>query len=104
MFNITLLHYLILALILFFTGFIGLITSKNTIKILIFIEIMMSAINLNFIAFTTFKNYIFLTGMVFAVFITAISALQSAIAIVLIYLIYKNKETMKSEEIEEIKG
>lgn len=102
--EITLFHYLLLALILFVLGFIGLVLSKNIIKVLIFIEIIMSAVNINFIAFTSFKNYIFLSGMVFALFITAISAVQSAIGIVLIYFIYRNKDNMSSEEIEELKG
>ncbi|MCD7740560.1 MAG: NADH-quinone oxidoreductase subunit NuoK [Candidatus Gastranaerophilales bacterium] len=102
--EITLYHYIILALIVFLIGFIGLSVSRNMIKVLICIEIMMSAINLNFIAFTSFKNYVFLSGMVFALFITAISALQSAIGLVLLYLIYKNKNTLTSEEIEELKG
>ncbi|MCD7779256.1 MAG: NADH-quinone oxidoreductase subunit NuoK [Candidatus Gastranaerophilales bacterium] len=102
--EITLYHYIILALIIFCIGFAGLVLSRNMIKALICIEIIMSAINLNFIAFTSFKNYIFLNGMVFALFITAVSALQSAIGLVLIYLIYKNKENITSEEIEELKG
>lgn len=104
MYEITLYHYLILALIIFSIGFVGLITSRNMVKALICIEIIMSAINLNFIAFTSYKNYLFLSGMVFALFITAISALQSAIGLVLIYLIYKNKDNVSSEEIEELKG
>ncbi len=104
MFEITLYHYLILSLIIFSSGLFGLVNSKNMIKALICIEIIMSAINLNFIAFTCYKNYMFLSGMVFALFITAVSALQSAIGLVLIYLIYKNKNTLTSEEIEELKG
>lgn len=102
--EITLLHYIVLALIIFSIGFIGLITSRNIIKALICIEIIMSAININFIAFTTFKNYMFLSGMVFSLFVIAISAVQSAIALVLIYLIYKDKSSLTTEEIEELKG
>ena len=102
--EITLLHYIVLALIIFAIGFIGLIISRNIIKALICIEIIMSAININFIAFTTFKNYMFLSGMVFSLFVIAISAVQSAIALVLIYLIYKDKSSLTTEEIEELKG
>ena len=102
--EITLLHYIVLALIIFAIGFIGLITSRNIIKALICIEIIMSAVNINFIAFTTFKNYMFLSGMVFSLFVIAISAVQSAIALVLIYLIYKDKSSLTTEEIEELKG
>lgn len=102
--EITLFHYIILALIIFAIGFIGIITTRNIIKILICIEMIMSAININFIAFTTFKNYMFLSGMVFSMFIIAISAVQTAIGLVLIYFIYKEKTTLTSEEIEELKG
>ena len=102
--EITLFHYIILALIIFSIGFIGIITSRNIIKVLICIEMIMSAININFIAFTTFKNYMFLSGMVFSMFIIAISAVQTAIGLVLIYFIYKEKTTLTSEEIEELKG
>lgn len=102
--EISLLHYLILALIIFAIGFIGVITSRNIIKVLICIEFIMSAININFIAFSTYKNYMFLSGMVFSMFIIAISAVQTAIGLVLIYFIYKNKTTITSEEIEELKG
>lgn len=104
MLTITLYHYLALALIIFILGIIGLVYSKNIIKVLICIEIIMSAININFIAFTAYKNYIFMSGMIFALFITAISAAQSAIALILVYLIYKNKNTLNPEEIEELKG
>ena len=102
--EITLFHYIILALIIFVIGFIGIITSRNIIKVLICIEMIMSAININFIAFTTFKNNMFLSGMVFSMFIIAISAVQTAIGLVLIYFIYKEKTTLTSEEIEELKG
>lgn len=102
--EITLLHYLILALIIFSIGFIGLITSRNMIKVLICIEMIMSAININFIAFSTYKNHLFLSGMVFSMFIIAISAVQTAIGLVLIYFIYKDRTTLTSEEIEELKG
>lgn len=104
MFEITLYHYLILSLIIFSIGFIGLVCAKNMIKVLLCIEIIMSAININFIAFTSFKNYMFLNGMIFSLFIIAISSIQTAIAIVLIYLIYIDKENITSEEIEELKG
>lgn len=102
--EITLFHYLVLALIIFAIGFTGLVCAKNMIKALICIEIIMSAININFIAFTAYKNYMFLTGMVFSLFIIAISAVQTAIGLVLIYFIYKNKQTLTSDEIEELKG
>lgn len=103
MLEITLFHYLILALFLFTVGLTGIVISKNIIKTLICVEIVMSAININFIAFTSYKNYMFLSGMIFALFVTAISALQTAVGLLLIYFIYKNKDKVVPEEIEELK-
>ncbi len=101
MFKITLYHYICLAFLIFITGLLGMILSRNIVKILLCTEFMMSAINLNFIAFTVFKDYIFLKGMIFSVYITIISALQSVVCLVLIYIIYKYRKTMTTEEIKE---
>lgn len=101
MFKITLYHYICLAFLIFITGLWGMILSRNIVKILLCTEFMMSAINLNFIAFTVFKDYIFLKGMIFSVYITIISALQSVVCLVLIYIIYKYRKTMTTEEIKE---
>lgn len=101
--QIGLTHYLVLSAILFFTGIVGVIISKNLIRVLISIEIMMSAVNLNFIAFASFsdKN---LYGGVFMLFITAVSALQVALALTLIILKFKDKPDVSSKELEELKG
>lgn len=96
-------HYLILSAVLFFIGIIGVIISKNLIRVLISIEIMISAVNLNFIAFSSFSDKT-LNGDVFMLFITAISALQVALALTLIILKFKDKPDVSSKELEELKG
>ncbi len=96
-------HYLILAAILFFIGVIGAVVSKNLIRVLISIEIMMSAVNLNFIAFASFSDKT-LSGDVFMLFITAISALQVALALTMIIIKFKDKPEVSSKELEELNG
>ena len=96
-------HYLVLASILFFIGIIGAVVSRNLIRVLISIEIMMSAINLNFIAFASYTDRL-MTGNVFMLFITAVSALQVALALTLIIIKFKDKPSVSSKELEELKG
>ena len=96
-------HYLILGAILFFMGIIGAVISKNLVRILISVEIMMSAVNLNFIAFSSSLDKT-LSGSVFMLFITAVSALQVAIALILIIIRFKDKPEVSTKELEGLKG
>lgn len=102
-FNITLFHYLILSLLLFTIGLIGVIISKNIIKILISLEIMMSSVNINFIAFASFVESSCLTGYIFSIFYTAISAIELGVALTIFYLMFKQKNSPNIEDYEEIK-
>ena len=97
--NITLYHYLFLALILFFIGLWGAIVVKNIIKMLICIEFMLTGINLNFIAFS---RYIENTdGNTFVLFYTATGAIELAVALYIFYLMYKKKSTPDTEELNK---
>jgi NADH-quinone oxidoreductase subunit K len=90
---VTLNNYLILALILFVIGFISLILSTNRTHMLISLLVIFSSININLIAFTSFKNYISLSGTIFAFLIMFIISLQVLIGFILIHKINKeNKE------------
>lgn len=102
--NIGLAHYLVLALTLFFIGLFGVIVSKNIIKVLISIELMLNAVSINFVAFAAFNDGISVNGMVVALFITAISAAQVAVAIAILICIFRYKHSVNSEKIGELKG
>ncbi len=103
-FNVGLVHYLIVALVLFCIGLFGVIVSKNIIKILICIELMLNAVSINFVAFASFNDGLMVNGMIFALFITAISAAQVAVGIALLICIFRHKHTVNSEKIGELKG
>lgn len=103
-FDIGLYHYLFLALILFLIGFWGAIISKNILKVLISIEFMFAAVSINFIAFASFFDNIKLHGLVFSLFITAISAVEVAIAVTVFYLMFNTKQSVNTEDYEELKG
>jgi len=103
-FDIGLYHYLILALILFLIGFFGAIISKNILKVLISIEFMLTAVNINFIAFASFFDNIKLNGFVFSLFYIAVGAVELAIALSIFYLMFRSKQSVNTEDYEDLKG
>ncbi len=102
-FNIGLYHYLILALILFLIGFFGAIISKNVLKVLISIEFMLTAVNINFTAFASFFDNVKLNGFVFSLFYIAVGAVEIAIALAIFYLMFRVKQSVDTEDYEELK-
>ena len=103
-FNIGLYHYLFLALILFLIGFFGAIISKNVLKVLISIEFMLTAVNINFIAFASFFDNIKLHGFIFSLFYVAVGAVEIAIALAIFYLMFRAKQSVNTEDYNELKG
>ncbi len=102
--NIGLLHYLILALLLFGIGFWGVVVSKNIIRVLISLEIMLNAVGINFVAFAAYSHKSGVDGLIFALFIIAVSAAQIAVAVAILIFIFRQKHTINSEKIGELKG
>ena len=103
-FDIGLYHYLFLALILFLIGFFGAIISKNILKVLICVEFMLTAVNINFIAFASFFDNVHLHGLVFSLFYTAMGAVEIAILLVIFYLMFKTKQSVSTEDYKELIG
>lgn len=103
-FDIGLYHYLFLALILFMIGFFGAIISKNVLKVLISVEFMLTAVNINFIAFASFFDNIKLNGFVFSLFYIAVGAIEIAIALAIFYLMFRTKQSVNTEDYTELKG
>lgn len=99
--DIGLYHYLALALILFLMGLWGAIVSKNIIKVLICLEFMLVAVNINLIAFASFFDNVNLLGIVFSLFSIAVGAVEFAIAISIFYLMYSHKKSVNTEDYEE---
>jgi len=102
--DIGLYHYLFIALILFMIGFFGAIVSKNILKVLISVEFMLTAVNINFIAFASFFDNIKLNGFVFSLFYIAVGAVEIAIALAIFYLMFKAKNSVNTEDYNELKG
>ena len=84
-------HYLILGVVIFSIGIIGIfLNRKNVIVILMSIELILLAVNINLVSFSIFIND--LTGQVFAMFILTVAAAEAAIGLAIIVVYYRNKE------------
>src|SRR6185312_8899362 len=100
-----LLSYLLLSALLFAIGLAGALTRRNAILVLIGIELMLNAANLNFIAFWRFgPNPEALTGMMFVIFSIGVAAAEAAVGLALIVAIYRHAHTSDVSEITEMKG
>ncbi len=104
LFNISLYHYLIFSLVLFLIGMFGAIVSKHVIKILICLEFMLTAVNVNFIAFSAYCDSSTLKGFVFSLFYTSVGAVEIAVALVIFYLMFREKKSINIENYTELKG
>ncbi|MCX6549819.1 MAG: NADH-quinone oxidoreductase subunit NuoK [Acidobacteria bacterium] len=89
-------HYMLLSAALFTLGIIGVMTRRNVIIILMSIELMLNAVNINFIAFShQLQNVV---GQVFAVFVIVVAAAEAAVGLGIILAFYRNKETVNIDE------
>ena len=96
-------HYLILGAVIFSIGIIGIfLNRKNVIVILMSIELILLAVNINLVSFSIFLND--LTGQIFALFILTVAAAEAAIGLAIIVVYYRNKGTIRVEEINTLKG
>jgi NADH-quinone oxidoreductase subunit K len=83
-------YYLGLAAILFSIGLFGVLTRRNTIGILMSLELMFNAANINFVAFNRYIITDGLTGQLFAIFIVVVAAAEAAVGLAIVLLIYRN--------------
>lgn len=103
MIEIGLIHYLSLAAMLFTLGVFGIfLNRKNVIIILMCIELMLLAVNINFVAFSSFLND--LSGQVFTMFILTVAAAEAAIGLAILVVFFRNKGSIAVEEISQLKG
>jgi len=100
---ITLAHFLTLAAILFCIAIAGIfINRKNVIVLLMAIELMLLAVNMNFIAFSRFLGDV--SGQIFVFFILTVAAAESAIGLAILVVLFRNRATINVGEIDSMKG
>ena len=103
MFTIGLGHYLAVSAILFTLGILGIfLNRKNIIIILMSVELILLAVNINFVAFSAQLND--LAGQVFALLILTVAAAEAAIGLAILVIFYRNRGTIAVEDVNQLKG
>jgi NADH-quinone oxidoreductase subunit K len=103
MINISLQHYLILSALLFSVGVTGLFMNrKSVITILMSIELMLLAVNINFVAFSVEMQDI--VGQVFSIIILSIAAAEISIGLAILVLYFRNRDSIEIEDVNQMKG
>jgi NADH-quinone oxidoreductase subunit K len=99
---ITATHYLVLSLVLFSLGVIGVMLRRNFITVLLSLELIFNAVNLNLIAFS--YRLADLAGQVLAIFVITVAAAEAAIGLGLIIALVRLKDTVALDEVDEMRG
>ena len=102
MIHIGLNHFLFISSILFSFGIFGIVTRRNAVMVLMGIELMLNASNINFIAFAKYGNF-GLQGQIMALFVIVLAAAEAAIALAIVLNIYKTFSTVNVDEIDTLK-
>lgn len=94
-------HYLFLGAILFTIGVIGVLTRRNVIIILMSIELILNAVNINLVAFS--RQLLSVNGQIFAIFVITDAAAEAAVGLGIILAFFRNRETVNADEIDLLK-
>ncbi|MDX8361085.1 MULTISPECIES: NADH-quinone oxidoreductase subunit NuoK [Bacillaceae] len=95
--------YLLLALFLFCLGLYGALTKKNMVIVLISIELMLNAVNINLVAFSKFGVNPNITGQIFSLFTITIAAAEAAVGLAILMALYRNRKTVNIDEMDSMK-
>jgi NAD(P)H-quinone oxidoreductase subunit 4L len=95
-------QFLFLAAVLFCTGIYGVLARKNGVLVLMSVELILNAVNLNLVAFGAFNQSV--TGQIFALFVIAIAAAEVGVGLAIVLLIYRNRKSVDLTGIDALKG
>ena len=94
-------HYLLLSGIIFSVGVMGITTSRNVLKVLLSLELLLAASNLSFVAFSRFNGDY--TGQLIVFFVILVAAAEVAVGLAIIVLMYRRLNTIQADELKEMK-
>lgn len=98
-----LMRYLILAAMLFSIGIYGMAVSRNAVRVLMSIELMLNAVNINLVAFSRYVDPAAIKGQLFAIFILTVAAAEAAVGLAIVLAIYRNSKTVDMEKFNLLK-
>jgi NADH:ubiquinone oxidoreductase subunit K len=95
-------QFLMLSAALFCIGVYGVLARKNGVMVLMSIELILNAVNINLVAFGTFNNDI--AGQVFATFVIAVAAAEVGVGLAIVLMIFRNRSSIDVDELDQMKG
>jgi NADH:ubiquinone oxidoreductase subunit K len=95
-------QFLMLSAALFSIGVYGVLARKNGVMVLMSIELILNAVNINLVAFGTFNNDI--SGQVFATFVIAVAAAEVGVGLAIVLMIFRNRSSIDVDELDQMKG
>jgi NADH-quinone oxidoreductase subunit K len=101
--SVSLYHYLILSAVIFGIGLFGVLSKKNAIAVLICIELMLNAININLVAFNKYMTPGDFVGQLFAIFVITVAAAEVGVGLAIIIAIYRNKLSVNLDDFDWLK-
>ncbi|MDX2098237.1 MAG: NADH-quinone oxidoreductase subunit NuoK [Leptolyngbyaceae cyanobacterium bins.59] len=96
-------YFLFLAAALFCIGIYGLVTSRNAVRVLMSIELLLNAVNINLMAFSSYLDPQDVRGQVFTIFVITIAAAEAAVGLAIVLSIYRNRDTVDMEQFNLLK-
>ena len=96
--------FLALALILFCIGLYGALTKRNTVIVLISIELMLNAVNINLVTFSKYGLNPSITGQIFALFAISVAAAEAAVGLAILISLYRSRKTVNIDEMDTMKN
>ncbi|MBP1934788.1 NADH-quinone oxidoreductase subunit NuoK [Ammoniphilus resinae] len=101
--TVPLASYLLVALILFCIGLYGALTKRNAVIVLLSMELMLNAVNINLVAFAKFGAFANLTGQIFSLFSITLAAAEVAVGLAILISLYRNRRTVNVDEMDLLK-
>ncbi|MBV8693569.1 MAG: NADH-quinone oxidoreductase subunit NuoK [Actinobacteria bacterium] len=95
-------EFLLLAAFLFCVGIYGVLARRNGVLVLMSIELILNAVNINLVAFGAFRHTV--AGQIFALFVIAVAAAEVGVGLAIVLLIYRNKRSIDLSDVDALKG
>jgi NADH-quinone oxidoreductase subunit K len=102
--SVPLTYFLLLAAAMFCIGLYGALVRRNAVGILMALELMLNAVNINLVAFSRSITPTLLTGQIFAIFVITIAAAEAAVGLAIIIALYRARKTINADEIDLMRG
>ncbi len=102
--SVPLTYFLVLGAAIFCIGLYGALVRRNAVGILMALELMLNAVNINLVAFSRASTPGLLSGQIFAIFVIAVAAAEAAVGLAIIIALYRSRKSINADEIDLMKG